>query len=227
MEDETRQTLSKAIEDYLKVIYELNQREGRATTNAVAEQMGVSAASATNMLQKLAASHPPLVEYRKHQGVMLTVDGEKTALGVLRSHRLLEMFLHEVLGYEWDEVHAEADRLEHAVSKLFVERIAVFLNNPAQDPHGDPIPSPDLVMPGSAEARLYDLRAGQSANVKRVWSREGELLRFLGDQGIVPGAHLEVLSFNPFDESLQIMVEGKAEPQVIGPGISKKVFVES
>jgi DtxR family transcriptional regulator, Mn-dependent transcriptional regulator len=224
MEDTPPQAVSKAFEDYLKVIYELNQRKGRATTNAVAEQMGVSAASASNMLQKLAANQPPLVEYRKHHGVILTNEGERTALSVLRSHRLLEMFLYEVLGYEWDEVHAEADRLEHAVSPRFVERIAVFLNNPEQDPHGDPIPSTDLSMPGGEPVRLYDLRPGRKTTVQRVWNKDPQLLRFLSDKGIVPGAKITVLGFTEFDESLQIQVEGY-EPLVVGPGISKKVFI--
>ena len=119
-----RKNLTKVIEDYLKKIYELTQSDERATTNQIAERMGVTPASVTNMIQKLSASVPPLLEYRKHHGVKLTAEGERDALEIIRHHRLLEMFLHQILGYSWDEVHEEADRLEHVISEEMEERIA-------------------------------------------------------------------------------------------------------
>jgi DtxR family transcriptional regulator, Mn-dependent transcriptional regulator len=219
-----REASSKAIEDYLKVIYDLNLQETRATTNAVAERMGVTPASVTNMLKKLADSQPPLVEYRKHQGVVLTAAGENLALEVLRAHRLIEMFLQEVLGYAWDEVHPEADRLEHVVSPRFVERIAGVLGHPDHDPHGDPIPTRDLTMPGEEAVSLYTLRSGQ-ATIQRVWDRDPGLLRYLGENGLTPGTRLEILHYTPYDETLQVQVEGKFAPVVIGPAISRKIFV--
>ncbi|HEY4718118.1 MAG TPA: metal-dependent transcriptional regulator, partial [Anaerolineales bacterium] len=114
-----RETLSQSIEDYLKAVYELTRGEGRASTNALAEYLNIAPASVTGMLQKLAATEPALLEYQKHHGVRLTPAGEKVALETIRHHRLLELFLHQMLGYEWDQVHEEADRLEHVISEQF------------------------------------------------------------------------------------------------------------
>jgi DtxR family transcriptional regulator, Mn-dependent transcriptional regulator len=221
-----RQPVSKAVEDYLKVIYDLNFNEERATTNAIADRLGVTAASVTNMLKKLAENDPPLVEYQKHRGALLTEEGKNSALEVLRAHRLIEMFLQQVLGYAWDEVHSEADRLEHVVSDQFVERISAVLGNPIHDPHGDPIPDLDLSMPGSASVWLYGMREGQKAAVRRVWDRDAGLLRYLAENGLIPGAKVEVLSYTSFDETLQVRIEGRSEPLVVGPAISKKIFVD-
>jgi DtxR family Mn-dependent transcriptional regulator len=125
--------LSQATEDYLKTIYELTRIHGRASTNQIADVMQVTPASVTGMIKKLSHTDPPLVDYQKHQGVVLTEDGEKAALEIVRHHRLLEMFLHEKLGYEWDEVDAEADLLEHVISETLEERIAQALGNPSFD----------------------------------------------------------------------------------------------
>ena len=141
-----RRSISQATGDYLKTIYELTREHGRASTNQIAESLQVTPASVTGMIKKLASADPPLVDYQKHQGVLLTEEGKKAALEIVRHHRLLEMFLHEKLGYEWDEVDAEADRLEHFISEEFEERIAQSLGNPQFDPHGDPIPTRDLYL---------------------------------------------------------------------------------
>ena len=145
--------LSAPIEDYLKAIYELTQEQDRASTNEIAEQMGVTPASATGMMQRLATADPPLVDYQKHRGVALTEQGKRNALEVIRHHRLLETFLQEKLGYTWDEVHADADRLEHVISEELEERISQTLGDPAYDPHGEPIPTP----------RFPDARTGRVA----------------------------------------------------------------
>jgi DtxR family Mn-dependent transcriptional regulator len=170
-----RENLTHVIEDYLKTIYDLSATSGRATTNQIAERLGVTAASVTNMLQKLAATQPPLVEYRKHRGVVLTPDGEKVALEILRHHRLIEMFLHQALGFSWDEVHAEADRLEHVISEELEERIAVSLGDPPHDPHGDPIPTRDLRLPSPTTLTLAQLRPPQQATIQRVRDANPEL----------------------------------------------------
>jgi DtxR family transcriptional regulator, Mn-dependent transcriptional regulator len=222
-----REQLTQAIEDYIKAIYALTREGERATTNLLADRLGITAASVTGMLKTLASSHPPLVEYQKHRGVLLTPHGEKVALEVLRHHRLLEMFLHQVLGYDWDEVHAEADRLEHVISEEFEERMAVALGNPEHDPHGDPIPSRDLRMPDSPSQTLFGLKAGQRAVVHRVVSGDPEILRHLGELGIVPQASLEVVAFSPFDENLVLQVDSQPERIVLGPRLTRSIFVET
>jgi DtxR family Mn-dependent transcriptional regulator len=148
------------------------------------------------------------------------------ALEIIRHHRLLEMFLHETLGYSWDEVHEEADRLEHVISEEMEERIAISLGNPQHDPHGDPIPSRDLQMPQSSDLTLSQLRPPQKAQVNRVSDTDPDLLRYLSERGIEPAAQLEVLDFSPFDNNLQIRVEGEEEPVVLGAVITSQVFVE-
>ena len=221
-----RENLTRVIEDYLKSIYELTRSNDRATTNQIAERMGVTPASVTNMIQKLAATDPPLLDYRKHHGVQLTPEGEKEAIEIIRHHRLLEMFLHQTLGYSWDEVHEEADRLEHVISEEMEERIAVSLGNPQHDPHGDPIPSRDLHMPKSTGVTLSQLRPPQEAQVKRVSDSDPDLLRYLSGMGIKPAAYLIVLDYSPFDNNLQVQVAGENEPVVLGSRVTSQVFVE-
>ena len=136
------------------------------------------------------------------------------------------MFLHETLGYSWDEVHEEADRLEHVISEEMEERIAISLGNPQHDPHGDPIPSRDLQMPQSTGVTLSQLRPFQKAQVKRVSDSDPDLLRFLSERGIEPAARLEILDYSPFDSNLQVQVMGERETVVLGAVITSQVFVE-
>lgn len=219
-----RKSLTISIEDYLKSIYELTLAEERASTNQIAERMGVTPASVTGMLKRLATNDPPLLEYQKHHGVVLTAEGEKVALEMIRHHRLLELFLHETLGYPWDEVHAEADRLEHVISEVFEERIAQALGDPNHDPHGDPIPTRDLILPQMSWARLDMLREGQQAIVQRVDNETPELLRYLSSIGVIPGIHLEVVSFSEFDGNLHLRVGETV--LVLGPGVTQQIYVE-
>jgi len=221
-----RVNLTRVIEDYLKTIYDLTASNGRATTNQIADRMGVTPASVTNMIQKLSSTEPPLLDYRKHRGVKLTPDGEKVALEVIRHHRLLEVFLHQTLGYRWDEVHDEADRLEHVISEELEERIATSLGDPQHDPHGDPIPTRDLHLPLTSEVALSQLRPTQTAKVRRVRDSDPELLRYLSEMGIKPEARLKILEYSPFDNNLQVMIEGREEPVVLGLRVTNQVYVE-
>lgn len=221
-----RENITHAIEDYLKAIYKIQAAEGRASTNRLAEQLEVTPASITGMIKKLAATDPPLVVYEKHRGVILTPEGEKVALETLRHHRLLELFLHQILGYSWDQVHDEADRLEHVISEEFEARIAEVLGDPSHDPHGDPIPQADLSLPPVSRSPLRDLRPGQRATIRRVRDYDPELLTYLESCGIIPRAEIEVLAYSPFDENLTVRVQANRETFVLGTRITSQVFVD-
>jgi DtxR family Mn-dependent transcriptional regulator len=221
---QTREILTQAVEDYLKSIYEITQCDERASTNRIAERMHVTPASVTGMLRRMAASDPPLLLYHKHRGVELTPEGEKAALEVIRHHRLLELFLHETLGYAWDEVHEEADRLEHVISEDFEERIAQVLGNPQHDPHGDPIPTRDLQLPTETAIPLYEMRPGQRGTVHRVGSEDRELLRHLQSIGLLPQASLTVLDYSAFDGNLRFQIGDQVS--ILGPKITRQIFVE-
>lgn len=221
-----RENLTRVIEDYLKTIYVLTASGERASTNQIAERMEVTPASVTNMIQKLAETEPPLLEYRKHRGVKLTPEGERNALEIIRHHRLLEMFLHQTLGYSWDEVHEEADRLEHVISEEMEERIAASLGNPQFDPHGDPIPTRELHLPETDEVALSQLRPPQEARVKRVSDSDPELLRHLSEMGIEPASNISILEYSPFDNNLKVQIGGTPSPVVLGPRVTNQVFVD-
>ena len=219
-------TVTHAIEDYLKTIYDLTISQERASTNQIADALDIRPASVTGMVKKLSVSEPPLVDYQKHHGVALTQAGEKVALETIRHHRLLETFLHETLGYDWDTVHNEADRLEHVISEEFEERIAQALGDPTHDPHGDPIPTRDLQMPSQSSTRLCDLRPGQLALVQRVPDTNPELLRYLGDHGIIPGTCIEVLAYSAFDDNLTIRVQNHSEARILGIRITRQIYAK-
>lgn len=221
-----RENLTHAIEDYLKTIYDLTLVEGRATTSRIAERLEITPASVTGMVQKLAAHDPPLVTYRKHRGVTLTPEGEKVAIEIIRHHRLLELYLHETMGYTWDEVHAEADRLEHVISEEFEDRMAEALGHPKHDPHGDPIPSRDLKLPHPTTIPLEELRPGERGVVRRVRDDNPELLRYLSDIQLTPKARFEVVDYSPFDGNLHLEIEGQEGTIVLGPRVTRRIFVE-
>ena len=219
------ESITQTIQDYLKTIYDLSESEGSASTTALATRLGIAPASVTGMLQRLAAGSPPLVDYRKHQGVTLTLAGKRAALEVIRHHRLIETYLVETLGYSWDEVHAEADRLEHVISENFEARIAAALGNPTRDPHGELIPTVELTMPPEAALPLSALRPPQKAVIVRVRADDLALLRHLESLRLVPGARLKVVEYSQFDQNLQLRVE-ENNPIVIGPAISHKIYVD-
>ena len=221
----TKDPLTHSIQDYLKQIFELTEDGCPASTTDLAARLGVKPASVTGMVQKLASTEPPLVDYQKHQGVTLTPAGERAALEVLRHHRLLETWLVQSLGYSWDEVHEEACRLEHVISDDFEARMAAALGNPSRDPHGDPIPDADLVMPSDETLPLASLRPAQKAVLLRVNDEEPAFLRHLEELGLIPGAKLEITSFSSFDNNLTVAVNGHPAA-VLGPAITSKIFVE-
>lgn len=215
---------TQSIQDYLKHIYELTEFGELASTNDLARELNVKPASVTGMIQKLAAEKPPLVEYQKHQGVTLTAVGKKAALEVIRHHRLLETWLVQTLGYSWDEVHEEAEKLEHVISEDFERRIAAALGNPLRDPHGEIIPTEDLMMPPDESTPLSSLRPNQTATIQRVDSQDTNLLRHLNQMRLVPNTEIEVTEYSSFDSNTTIKVGRKS--YVIGLNISTKIFVE-
>jgi DtxR family transcriptional regulator, Mn-dependent transcriptional regulator len=217
---------SQSIEDYLKAIYELTRGEEPISTTQIATQLEIAPASVTSMLKKLATQDPPLVVYTRHYGVKLTESGRDAALRIIRRHRLLEQFLLEYLGYAWDEIHEEAERLEHAISPLFEQRLADRLGEPDFDPHGDPIPRPDLTLPNSRVIPLKRLQAGKKAMIRRVQTSEPGLLRYLGERGIRPNATVEMLEQVRYDRTLHIRINREANVQVIGGELGDMILVE-
>lgn len=215
--------LSPPNEDYLKAIYMIRERAGHVTTTAIATALSVTPASVTGMIKKLAELK--LVRHTPYQGVELTKAGEKVALEIVRHHRLLELFLIEALGYSWDEVHAEADVLEHVISEEFEERIAARLGNPQVDPHGDPIPAKDGTLIAIAEQSLLQLGPGCTATVTRVSDRNSAVLRYAGELGLRPGVRVTLIESEPFGGSLRVKV-GKAECS-IGRELAAQVFVST
>jgi DtxR family Mn-dependent transcriptional regulator len=220
------QILTDSIQDYLKIIYELTTEGEPASTTAVAARLGIAPPSVTGMLQRLASSKPALVVYHKYQGVKLTPAGKRAALEIIRHHRLLEAWLVQTLGYSWDEVHAEADKLEHAISEELEERIAAALGYPARDPHGELIPTVDLTMPSDESVSLSALQPEQEATVRRVHARDTDLLRYLEELGLIPGARVKALEVSPYDQAMRLQVLGRIEGVVLGPAITSRVFVE-
>jgi DtxR family Mn-dependent transcriptional regulator len=218
------ETLTISIQNYLKAIYDLTASSEPASTNALAARLGIAPASVTGMVQKLAAADLPLVEYHKHRGVTLTPQGERAALEVIRHHRLLETYLVNALGYSWDEVHKEAEKLEHVISEDLEARMAKALGDPARDPHGDPIPSADLTMPSTEDIPLSELRPRQHAIVRRVRNEDVALLRHLRSLGIVPGTRLKAIEQSPFDGNLRLSLKG-AEI-TLGQAVTSQIFVE-
>ncbi len=217
-------TMTRSTQDYLKRIYELTECGLPASTNDLARELDIKPASVTGMIQKLAAEKPALVEYHKHQGATLTPTGKRAALEVIRHHRLLETWLVQTLGYSWDEVHEEAERLEHVISEDFERRIAAALGNPTRDPHGELIPTEDLKMPVDDTTPLSSLRPKQSATIQRVSAQDPELLRHLDSLGLTPGIQIEVTEYSSFDNNLTIKV-GKTS-NVLGLNVTTKIFVE-
>ncbi len=219
--------LTQSIQDYLKHIYELSENGGNASTNELAGRLNIAPASVTGMLQRLASSKPPLVVYKKHQGVTLTKAGERAALEVIRHHRLLELYLVKALGYSWDEVHHEADKLEHVISEDFESRIADALGQPTRDPHGELIPTADLTMPVDDSRPLSSLRTADTATVKRVSDDDPALLRHLQELGIIPEVKVTVKDFSEFDGNLTLQINGRKSNVVLGRAVTTQVFVDN
>jgi DtxR family Mn-dependent transcriptional regulator len=200
------ENLSAAAQDYLREIYKLQAESGRVRTSTLARRLGVTAPSATAMVKKLASLG--LADHQPYRGVRLTATGERSALEVLRHHRLLELYLAQTLEIGLDAVHAEADRLEHALSEELEVRIDEALGSPTQDPHGDPIPDARLRLSQSPTRPLTALEPGERATVRQVPDRDGDLLRYLSTLGLVPGRIVELLQAAPFGGPLALRTDG-------------------
>lgn len=200
-------TLTSAHEDYIKAVYLLDAQGVAVTNSALANHLGVSPASATNMIKKL--SELKLVDYEPYQSVSLTPAGERVALEVLRHHRLLELYLHQELSLPWDQVHAEAERLEHVISEALEDAIAVALGNPLVDPHGDPIPTKKGKVEDVTGQLLSSGEAESSYRLIRVLVQDEERLRYLGGLGIYPNVKISVLEKSPFNGPLLIDIDGE------------------
>ncbi len=205
-EAHTQSPLSAAHEDYLKAIYQLGEDGEPVTNSALATHLGVTPASATNMVKKLAELG--LVEHEPYQGARLTPLGRQVALEVLRHHRLLELFLHKALNIPWDQVHAEAEKLEHVISERLEEAIATALDHPTVDPHGDPIPSRDGQVDSHPTIPLNAARLGVPYRLVRVLSQEPAELAYLGQLGLFPGTQVTVQERAPAQGPLLIQVDG-------------------
>jgi DtxR family transcriptional regulator, Mn-dependent transcriptional regulator len=215
---------TESVDDYLKAILELGGAElERVTGNALAQHLGVRAASVTGMLQKLAAQKPPFVRYEKHHGARLTDAGQMRALEVLRHHRLLERFLHDVLDYSWDEVHDEAERLEHFISERLEDRIAAKLGDPETDPHGHLIPERNGALPARQEVLLSRWACGIPAVISSVSDRDAAALREMTRLGVRPGVAITVEA-GMRNASFRVRIGGRAEAvrlsQRLAAGIS-------
>ena len=213
---------SEAVENYLKIIFQLCQVGDGASVQDIAESIRVSAPGVSKMLRHLAKHQ--LVAYTPYQPVHLTPVGEKIALETIRHHRLLELYLMEGLGYGWEQVHSEAERLEHHISEAFEASIERLLGFPAYDPHGDPIPTRDGQMPPLVTATLAAQEDGARLMVRRVTDEDEELLRYLGARGLRPGTAVLLVDREPFGGSLRLQVAGREER--ISPDAARNVFVE-
>jgi len=215
--------ISRAMEDYLKAIYQAASNKDKVSTSNLAEQMNCSPASVTNMLQKL--SELKLVEYEPYQGVTLTPSGSKVALEILRHHRLIELYLADVLGYSWDKVHEEAEQLEHVISEEFEERIDQALGHPTIDPHGDPIPTKEGTIAAPPSQSLWETPGGKKVQVYRVSDRDPEVLRYLATIGILPEVEISVLKKGPFNGPIHVQIEDSEHS--LSEELATQIFVVS
>ena len=215
--------ITQAVEDYLKVIYNLGVDGDSVTTNAISEGMGVSQASVTGMIKKLAELK--LIRHTPYHGVELTNAGQKIALETIRHHRLLELYLAEALDYSWDQVHDEAEKLEHVISEEFEDKMAQFLGHPTIDPHGAPIPSKDGVIEERELMTLTSTDAGQKVRIEQVSDRDPDMLRYLGNLGIYPEVELHIIEKAPFEGPLLIKVGEKQH--YLGPALTDRIMVSA
>ena len=219
------QELPPRISDCLKVIYDMQERGQKVTTSAVRERLGVSDATVTMLFKDFAEAG--WVQHTPYHGARLTELGEQKAKEVIRHHRLLELYLARQLGYSWDRVHDEADKLEHVISEEFEDKLDALLGYPTVDPHGDPIPSKDGHIPLRKGCALTRLQDGQSGVILRVNDQDPEKLRYLGELGLYPETRVEVVKRAPFGGPLSIRV-GAGEQQVeyaLGEQLAEQIEV--
>ncbi|GBC60294.1 DtxR family transcriptional regulator [Desulfonema ishimotonii] len=217
---------TEAVENYLKTIYTVQQKSGRVKTSVLAEKLGVTSGSVTDMVKRMARMEPPLVAHTHHRGVLLTPAGEKAALDVIRRHRLLETFLHQVLGFQWHEVHAEAERLEHYISERLTDAIDAYLNHPAHDPHGDPIPGKGGQLAPETCVPLSEVPAGQNVRIARVLHSEPEMLQYLEQIGVTINARMTVREKAPFDGPIILYIAPEDRLQAISIRAARLILIE-
>ena len=219
----TTQHRSSSVGDYLKAIWEIS-RSGAASTKEVANRLSVSSASVTNMFGRL--QEMGLVRYERYRGASLTRRGLVEALRLVRRHRLIETFLLEHLGYSWQDVHEEAERLEHAVSDRFTERLAKLLGHPNRDPHGDLIPAADGTFASERSKPLSETEAGQRVHIIRVSDESASVLNHLGERGLIPGRVLRVKEVRSLDGVVTVEDEGGDEHS-LGEALARAIFVQA
>ena len=223
MNDTPRLRLSRSVEDYLKAVYTLTERGEAASTSALAEVLEVQPASITGMIKRLAVFG--YVEHTRYRGVHLTADGSREALRIIRRHRILETYLHIELGFSWDDVHGEAERLEHAASETLIERMAAILKHPSHDPHGAPIPTSAGDIEPSQYDTLNDIAPGVTVQIRAVRDEDSERLRYMETLGLTPGIRLTVHGRAPFDGPLTVSLADGDGNEVIGSDLAGRIFV--
>jgi DtxR family Mn-dependent transcriptional regulator len=213
------------VEDYLKTIYELELATGAATTNDIAGRLSVAPASVSGMVRRLADQG--LLEHERYRGVRLTEEGRRVALGTIRRHRIIETYLAERLGYPWDRVHDEAERLEHAASDELIDRMAAALGEPTVDPHGAPIPTREGEIHEGATTTVAELDPGESGRIARVSDDDPKLLRYLDELGLTLGTTITVVDRAPFDGPITLRLETDGdETRVVGRTVAKALRIE-
>ncbi len=217
------QHLSRSIEDYLKVIYKLQEASGTAQTSVIAEALSIAPPSVSGMVKRLAEAG--LLEHSRYHGVRLTEEGQRQALRMLRRHRIIESYLIEQLGYDWHNVHEEAERLEHAVSDDLIDRMDQALGRPSHDPHGAPIPTPDGEIETTHYVPMTDMDVGSAGELRMVGDKDSERLRFIASLGLRPGVAFDVVARQPFKGPLTIRLAGDRE-EIIGYELANSLQCE-
>ena len=215
--------LSGPVEDYLKVIFELEATDGTAGTNEIAAALGIAPASVSGMIRRLAEQG--WIAHERYRGVRLTRAGKRAALRTIRRHRVIEAYLTTALGYPWDRVHDEAERLEHAASDELIDRMAAAIGEPSTDPHGAPIPTRDGTIVEERLPSLATVPVGKRVRIQRVGDRDAEQLRYLAEIGITPGRQVEVIARAPFDGPIELRI-GRVV-RSIGPALARQIAVAS
>lgn len=215
-----RQSITRSVEDYLKAILLLEAKGQPALTSDIAEQLTLSAPSVSGMIKRL--SDQDLIEHAPYKGVVLTSSGRRVALQMLRRHRIIEAYLVGFLGYSWDTVHDEAERLEHAVSEVLIERMATSLGNPRFDPHGDPIPDQNGAMDELVYTPLAEIPTGETAEIRRVATSQAERLRYLEHSGLTPGTRVTVTEHQPFRGPITVSTAG--QEKIIGHELAEQLL---
>ncbi len=216
--------LSRSVEDYLKAVYALSRGGDAAATSAIASTLDVQPASVTGMVKRLSESG--LMEHVPYHGVRLTEKGRREALRILRRHRILETYLSERLGYSWDDVHDEAERLEHAVSDELIDRMATALKDPSHDPHGSPIPTPEGEIEAFEYLTLAEAPVESEVVVREVRDDDSERLRDMESRGLVPGATVLVEGRERLEGPVRVRAGGPDAPSVVvGYEVARRVYV--